>query len=667
MALSNAALLKAISEDRALASAMLFAHRHPQETPAFHVEVMDLWRSVDEFVLIEAFREGAKSTLSEEFLLTEACFGNFGYCLILGETYTKACQRLEAIKFEASRNMKLQGLFGRLKQAGRLWNEHQMELSNGVLLEAHGWEEELRGFKWHDLRPDRAYLDDIENKERVKDKAAVDASMNKLYLELMPAMDKVKGKIRVTGTPLAEDCMITRLRDNQDWTSRRYPICNGDIDDPDTRSMWPERYPMEWIRKTRDEKERAGQLRGFMQEYMLLAIGSQDKPFESDQIREAPVDPAPWLPKVVITDPARTTDVKKSDRTGRVVVSRLGTKIFVHDSSGEYWKPDEIINDAFRSSSRHGNAAVAMEKNSLDEWLLQPMRAEMLRRGVTLALKALTAPQDRDKVQFIMGLQPFFQAGDIVLVGGVGAHPKLVAEILNFPSGKRDILNALAYVQRVFSGVAVYEDFGEWNLTSEYEPSQQNPLALAFNASGTETTAALLCIEGQRIVVVADWISPVPPKDAVPDIVQLVRAAFPRARVTAWLPADVMDQADRMPIVPALRAANLHPMRGAYVNVSRGALSPLIRTEAKARRFFLVDQQGATHTLNALAGGYNFPVTRTGKKENLPETGPHRTLLEGVESAVYVIGSQRADVLPEGVNMAVNPQGASYLTTLPRR
>jgi hypothetical protein len=215
--------------------------------------------------------------------------------------------------------------------------------------------------------------------------------------------------------------------------------------------------------------------------------------------------------------------------------------------------------------------------------------------------------------------------------------------------------------------VAVYEDFGEWNLTSEYEPSQQNPLALAFNASGTETTAALLCVEGQRIVVVADWISPVPPKDAVPDIVQLVRAAFPRARVTAWLPADVMDQADRMPIVPALRAANLHPMRGAYVNVSRGALSPLIRTEAKARRFFLVDQQGATHTLNALAGGYNFPVTRTGKKENLPETGPHRTLLEGVESAVYVIGSQRADVLPEGVNMAVNPQGASYLTTLPRR
>ncbi|KVQ60320.1 hypothetical protein [Burkholderia ubonensis] len=665
--MTDAALLKAISDDRALGSAMVFAHRHPQASPPCHVEIMDLWRSQDEFVLIEMFREGAKSTLSEEFLLLEAAFGNFGYCLILGETYTKACQRLEAIKFEAARNMKLLGLFGKLKQAGRVWNENQMELANGVLIEAHGYEEEWRGFKWHDLRPDRAYIDDLENAERVKSKVAVDATMKKLYLELMPAMDKVKGKIRVTGTPLAEDCMITRLRDNSDWTSRRYPICDGDIDDPNTRATWAERYPMEWIRRKRDEAERAGQLRGFLQEYMLMAIGSQDKPFEGEHIRECALDPAPWLPKVVIMDPARTTDVKKSDRTGRVVVSRMGTKIFVHASSGEFWKPDEVIDDAFKTSARYGNAAVAIEKNSLDEWLLQPMRAEMLRRGVTLALRALAAPQDRDKTQFIMGMQPFFEAGDIVLVGGQGAHPKLVAEILNFPSGRRDILNALAYFQRVFAGVPVYEDFGQWNLVSEYEPSQQHPLALAFNATGTETTAALLCIEGQRVVVVADWISPVSPKEAVPDIAQLVRAAFPRARMTAWLPADVLDQADRMPIVPALRAAGMHPMRGAYVNVARGALSPLIRTEAKARRLFQVDTEGATHTLNAMAGGYNFPIDRAGNRNMLPETGPHRTLVEGLEAAVYVICSQRADVLPEGVNMGVNPQGVSYLTTLPRR
>jgi hypothetical protein len=664
--MTSAATLHVISEDRALASAMVFPHRHPQASPPAHVEVMDLWRSQDEFVQIEMFREGGKSTLSEEFLLLEACFQNFGYCIILGETYTKACQRLEAIKFEALKNMKLLALFGKLRVAGNVWNENQIELANGVMIEAHGWEEEIRGFKWHDLRPDRCYLDDVENKERVKTKEAVDASMRKIYLELMPAMDKEKGKIRVTGTPLAEDCMIVRLRQNPDWTSRSFPICNGDIDDPATVALWPERYPMEWIRKKRDQAERAGQLRGFLQEYMLMAIGSTDKPFEAEHIHEVAIDPAPWLPKVHIVDPARTANIGKSDRTGRVVVSRLGTKILVHASSGQYWKPDEIIADAFETSRRYDGATVAIEKNSLDEWLMQPMRAEMLRRGESLPLKALQAPQDRSKEAFIMGLQPFFEAGDIVLVGGRGAHAQLVAEILNFPSGKRDILNALAYAQRVFSGTVVYEDFGQANLTSEYEPSQRDALAICFNASGNETTAVLVSVEGERLVAVADWISPVPPSQAVPDIMQLVRAAFPRARSVAWLPAYVMDQQDRMPLMAALRAAKLNPMRGAYSTMARGALSPMIRTEMKGRRLFLVDSN-ARHTMNAMAGGYNLPTMKNGQQSGEPERGPHRTLIEGLEAAAFVICSSAGNSLPDELHSATNPQGSRYFTSLPGR
>lgn len=663
---TNAQALRVISEDRALASAMVFPHRHPQASPAFHVEIMDLWRADDEFVLIEAFREGAKSTLSEEFLLLEACFGNFGYCIIFGETYTKACQRLEAIKFEALKNQKLGALFGKLKAAGNVWNENQIELMNGVMIEAHGWEEEIRGFKWHDLRPDRAYLDDIENAERVKDSKAVDKTVKKLVLELMPAMDKEKGKIRVTGTPLAEDCLISRLRDNQDWTTRKYPICNGDIDDPKTQALWPERYPMDWIRKKRDQAERMGQLRGFLQEYMLMAIGTADKPFEEEHIREIAIDPAPWLPKTLVVDPARTANVASSDRTGRVVLSRLGTRIYVHASSGEYWKPDEIISDAFETSRKYGAATVAIEKNSLDEWLLQPMRAEMLRRGELLPLKPILAPQDRSKEAFIMGLQPFFEAGDIVLVGGKGQHPQLVAEVLNFPSGKRDILNALAYAQRVFSGVPVYEDFGQYNLIDGYEPSSRHPMAVAFNANGNETTAVLAAVEGERLVAVADWVSPVPPAQAVPDIMQLIRAAFPRANVQAWLPADVMDQQDRMPLMAAMRAAKLIPMRGAYPTMARGALSPLIRTEMKGKRLFLVDSN-ARHSMNALAGGYVFPMSKTGQQGSEPERGPHRTLIEGLECAAHVICSRGNDALPEGVSYATNPQGAQYLTSLPRR
>ncbi len=115
----------------------------------------------------------------------------------------------------------------------------------------------------------------------------------------------------------------------------------------------------------------------------------------------------------------------------------------------------------------------------------------------------------------------------------------------------------------------------------------------------------------------------------------------------------------------ALRTAKMNPMRGAYPTMARGALSPLIRTESKGKRLFLADSN-ARGTLNALAGGYCYPISKTGQQGNEPERGAHRTLLEGLESAVFVLTS-RENSLPDDLHSARNPQGATYFTSLPRR
>jgi hypothetical protein len=127
-----------------------------------------------------------------------------------------------------------------------------------------------------------------------------------------------------------------------------------------------------------------------------------------------------------------------------------------------------------------------------------------------------------------------------------------------------------------------------------------------------------------------------------------------------------MDQADRMPLLAAMRAAKLMPMRGAYPSLARGALSPLIRTEMKGKRLFLVDSQ-ARHTMNALAGGYVFPMSKSGQQGTEPERGPHRTLIEGLEAAAYVICSSAGNSLTDELHLASNPHGAQYFTSLPRR
>jgi predicted phage terminase large subunit-like protein len=407
--------------------------------------------------------------------------------------------------------------------------EQNLVFKSGSLIECAGWEQEITGFKHYARRPDRCYLDDVENLERVRSTEAVDASMRKLYSEVMPALDKTRRKIRVTQTPRAADCMVTRLRSNPDWLCASFPIVNGDIDDPKTVSAWPSRYPMEWVRSERDRYERAGMLRQFQQEYLLNVDTTESKPFTEDMLRYMDVAPAAWLPRYAIYDPSRTANAASSARTGKVVVSRMGSKIIVHESRGEFWKPDETRTDVFETFERHHCAEIGIEKDSLDDYLLQPLRFEMIKRGQIVPIRSLNAPHDRDKEAFIMGLQPFFKAGDVVLVGGRGMHAQLVAEVLNFPAGKVDIINALAYSLKMFSGQPLYEDFGEANIGPAPALPAGEKLTTVWNASAAEVVCAAIIRQGRFFYVARDFAAGGPTTDAVRQVLPSCARIF-RAR-----------------------------------------------------------------------------------------------------------------------------------------
>ena len=656
-------LLKAISEDRVLGASILFSHRHSHPSPAYHIEITDAWRAADEFVLIEAYRGGAKTTLAEEFLLLEACFGNFFYALLIGETYAKACQTLEAIAFEATHNEKLTRLFGRV--LARKPIENKVWFRSGALIEAVGWEQEFRAFKYHNRRPDRAYLDDIENAERVRDSAAVDATMAKLYRQLRPAMDRVNRKIRWSQTPLAPDCGVTRVRNQPGWVCLAFPIVVGEIEAPGAQTLWPERYPIEWVRAERDAYAKVGQLREFNQEFMLIADSAEAKPFREDMLAFADMVPAAWLPRHVILDPSRTASATKSDRTGKVVVSKLGSSILVHESWGGYPKPSEIVRDAFDTAERHHAVQIAVEKNSLDDWLMEPMRHEMMRRGCVIEVTALQAPQDRDKNAFIMGLQPFMRAKEVILVGGRTAHAQLIAEILNFPSGSLDVVNALAYALKLFAGVAVYEDFGEDNVAQAHEPVKGEKVYLAWNASASETVCVALLRSGRHVSIARDFGASGAVSDAARAIAVEVRANFPRSAFEAYVPEQLFDEVRRVALAPAIRAAKMNVFRGAHTTLSRGALAERIRSKIKGRALLTVAKD-APLTLAALAQGYKFELKEGARLAPEPQPGVSRLIGEAIESLIFILDRGMITDELEG-NFNFNPQGVKYRSALPQR
>ena len=661
-------LLAAINADRSLGSEVLFSHRHTHASAPMHVEINDLWSCADENVLIEAFREGGKTTAAEEWLCMAAHFGNFYYCLLIGETYEKACTRLAEVSKEARQNERLHRLFGKSMVARSI--ENMLFLSNGRLIHALGWDQELQSFKHDGHRPDLCFFDDPENKERVRDAAAVDESMRKLYLELIPAMDATQYRLRFSQTRRAEDCMVTRLQKNPNWLCRSFPICNGDPDDPGTESLWPARYPMDWIRRKKAEYQAAGMLAEFNQVYRLIATDAETKTFKREQLLS--VDVAPWkfMPKFAIYDPARSANTRrvegkheKSDRYGKVVVSKLGSKIYVHESSGSYWLPDAFIDDLFTCDKAHEPVKIGIEKNSLDEWLLQPIRIEILRRGRPLPLRPLQAPQDRSKEDFILGLYPFAAARDIVLVGGVGMHPQLVAEWENFPQGPRDVMNALAYSLRMFAGVTVYPDFTQDNIADAPDAARGEDVFVCWNGSPSEVVAAAVLRTGRTLHVARNWQGGGALPDVVKAIAYEVRTAFPLQRIQTWVPAETFDQAQRVPLVPALRAEKFTPQRAEHVAIARGTLGPRMRETMKGRRLFLVDPR-AHMALNAFAAGYNYPSDGV-RQAAEPESGESKMLAEAIESMVVFmdrLGEQQFGA----ANMGTNPQGVPYVTALPR-
>jgi hypothetical protein len=665
-------LLRQINADRALASLLLFAHRHPQEEAPMHIEMMDLLRAQDEFIVLEAFREAGKTTKAEEHMILAGCFGNYQYMLVIGETYEKACQRLASIDHECTTNVKLQHIFGG-KVLARKSIENRMWFKSGTFIQALGWEQELQSFKHREHRPDFAFLDDVENQERVRDSAAVQESMEKLYRDLIPAMDKEHRKIVVSQTRRAEVCMVTKLAANDEWLYRGYPICNGDIDDPATVATWPQRYPMEWIRAERARFQHSGMLGAFLQSYMLQAIDVAAKPFKDSMLAELDLSPYHWMPRFAIYDPSRSTrerrnkGERKSDRTGKVVVSRLGSKILIHESSGNYWAPNQLIDDLFLVNEQHHPAAIAVEKNSLDDWLLQPIRIEMLKRGTILPLKVLQAPQDRNKEEFILGLQPFAQANDVVLIGGRSAHPQLVAEWANFPSGPRDVLNALAYALRMFGGIPMYEDFSGANIGDAPRAAQGEDVFIGLSATPSEVVAVAVLRDGRRLTVAADWSASGALADALKTLVFECRAAYPLAALQAWVPADVYDQWQRVPLVPALRGEHLVPYRAEHNAVARGCLAERMRTTWHGKRLLLVDRN-ARLTLNALSTGYALPSEKGGRTGSEPEPGVSRLLAEALECMVAVLDRSElaADGFPRGANVGVTPSGREYVTANPR-
>jgi hypothetical protein len=619
---------RAFALDPQTAHMALFKHRHDVESPPAHYETQEAFHSLEPRVIFMAFRDFGKSTIVEEGVAIEAAMRRVHNVLILGENEERAKDRLRAIKHELEYNELLITAFG--EQVGDTWGETKLVLANGCCIQASGRGQSLRGVKHLQWRPDMVILDDVEDEQAVSTQKGRADILRWWTSVVRPCMAKY-GRVRMLATPMADGpepedkCLPLRLAATPEWKVAKYPIKyigeNGEW-----TATWPQKYNLLEIARIEKEMKNAGRVNDFAREYMCEALADEARTFPASVIPAmTAVRSAGWRPTFAAMDPARTVRAT-SDYTGWAVWSWDGPKLTVWESGGEKLAPDEIVNKCFELHERWGLAALGVEEDGLNDFLLQPLRLAARERGA-LPFLPLRAP--KGKKDFISQLRPFFMANEIEFNGP--SHSLLRDQLLSFPSGKDDVPNALAYAIPM-RGVPRYPMFSSRHVAVDPRVATWEHW-LCIAAKGEWLAGALVAVKAPRTVVVADDIMEGDPRDNLPRLAhQLGMRCDDYTLVAGPVFHDRHDltglrhAATRVP-------ANLH--RSGDPSKGRETITNLLRSDDDLPVRFQVCER-AKWSLRAFAGG-------AGAQTSL--FSPLQLLLEAIESlmAMYQPGALDGD------------------------
>lgn len=644
--------------DRPLAHQFLFKKRHQNRTPAFHAEIIrDLHDASLRNLCEIGFRGSAKSTLLEEAVTLGACFREFKNCLIVGAAFRNAQERVHAIRRQFENNETLRELFGDL--VGQPWGDDKLETTTGIVIAAMGRGQAIRGTKSEDFRPDLIVCDDIEDKESLRTAEGREKVQNWLFTELLPAGDEPNLRTVMLSNDQHPECIANKLKHaDSGFTVRIYP---WEYQDPVTgarTATWPDRFPLKTIDAKRRQLYALGRAAEYEQEYMCRSEVAADKTFKPEMLRVEPRVRS-WQAVYAMIDPARTVNAK-SATTGYAAWSWIGPKLVVWDAWGRFLLPNEIIDALFEIHEQFHPVLLGFEKDGLDQWALQPIRQEQVRRGVLLPLEGVKAPVGKN--DFIRGLQPFFSAREIEFAQEL---PDLKAQLLGFPAGRIDVPNALAYALKLRPGAPVYDEFQPHHILDGLEPQPGLPGYLVLNATGALLTAVLVQHGNGAWRVLADWVREGELDQVLGDVVheanlecqRIVRLIAGPRHFERYNNVGLVQAAKRLPM--EVRRA-VEPERG------RATLQDQLRRYAHGTPALLVADR-ARWTLNAFAGGYCREVLKTGQLSDYAKEGVYRLLMESLEGFLGLFRTGSTDDEDSGINWAHTRDGRPFISARAQR
>ncbi len=416
-------------------------------------------------------RGGAKSTLvTLAAVLRAAVERAEPYIWIVSDTKHQAQAHLENVKAELAANRRLAEAYPDTTGRGPVWRAGSVELRGGVVIEAYGTGQRIRGRRQRQHRPTLIVCDDLQNDGHITSAWQRDRSRTWFHGTLLKAGTGCTNVVKLA-TALHREALAVELCAAPGWTSRRFRAIQRW---PENMSLWAE---WERIYTAVDRTDYRQAARDFYQAHqpdmdagavllwpeveglyalMCMRAESGHTAFEREK-QNSPINPELcewpeayfderiWFDqwpgdlrvKVLALDPSKGTDSRRGDYSALVAlgVDRRGM-LFVEADLRRRPTP-QIVADAVELCRTFRPDVFGVETNQFQDLLAGELDAAFRQAGV-LAARPVPIDNRVNKQVRIRRLGPYLSSSRVRFKADSPGTHLLVEQLGTFPIGDHD-------------------------------------------------------------------------------------------------------------------------------------------------------------------------------------------------------------------------------------
>lgn len=438
---------------------------------AVHGKIFDLIDGPDNQIAIAAPRGWGKTSIVALALMARHILFNLtGFICYINKSHEAASLQTENLKRELITNRIIRAFFGSTKPGKGEGSDFEEVFSKkswvayNTLVWPRGANQQVRGVLFKNDRPGLFIIDDLEDKKKVLNEDLRRELKNWFFSDVVEAVPQLHmdWKIIYIDTLKHEDSLLQHLLESPDWASLRLEACDDNL-----QSVAPHFVSNAVIKRKWDKAVNAGETDSFFQEHRNLPISTKDSSFRQDYFKYYNVPPEKtfregvdlklfdsevqqdqYIETVVILDPAKTVKMQSAESAiVGIGIDLNSARLYVRDIISEKMYPDEIYDAMFGMGQMLGAKVLGIEETSLNEFIRQPIKNEMFRRGSFFELIWLKARGGMKKELRIKELVPYYRGGYIYHNASCADTRKLEQQLLMFPRSKLwDIMDCLAYI-----------------------------------------------------------------------------------------------------------------------------------------------------------------------------------------------------------------------------